>query len=264
MDQFLSGLFGAREDDNDDARRQRAADFVNRVERGNPVEDVSMEEAVQNHRSMTGSLSDGEYADAARDALSRFSPEERREFGRLLSQQTGANIQGDIDDPNEIAQVTTQLRSSGGADGLAGLLGGGDDLMSAISGLIGGGGGGAKQPETQQSGGLGDLLGNPIVKAILAAIAAAAMRKYAGGGGGSTGGGLLDGIFGGGDEPERATSPSRESRSRTRDDEGGGLLDSLFGGGDDKDDQRQDRDRGESGANDLLDDLRKKRKEEGL
>lgn len=273
MDQLFNGLFGAQDTDNDDARRQRAADFVNRVEQGDPAEGFSTEEAVQNYKSVTGGLSDSEYADAAQDALSRFSPEQRREFGQLLSQQTGANIQGDIDDPQEIAQVTTQLRSSGAGGGLAGLLGGGggDDLMSAISGLIGGGGGSAVRPGVQQAGGIGDLLRNPIVKAILGAIAAAAMRKYAGGGrGASGGGGLLDGLFGGGNEPgrqtapSRPTAPSRESRTRESDDNGGGLLDSLFGGGSDDDDRGKDRKRSEGGANDLLDDLRKKRKEEGL
>jgi hypothetical protein len=251
LDNLLSGLFGGQDNDDDDVRRQRAGDFVQRVERGNAAEDVSTKEVVQNYRNVASQLPDDEYVGAARDALSRFSPEQRREFGQILNQHTGANIQGDIDDPQEIAQITNQLRSSEGG-GLAGLLGGSgsDDLMGAISGLIGGGGGSA----TRQEGGISDLLSNPIVKSILAAIAAMAMKKYAGGGAG----GGLSGLFGGDDSPGSAQPQTPGGTTRPRDnprtsesgdnDGGGGLLDSLFGGGDDRDEASDDtrkRDRGD-------------------
>ena len=244
MDNFLSGLFGGHDDDAPEARQQRANDFVQRVEQGNPAEDVSTEEVVHNYKNVASQLPDNEYVDAAREALARFSPRQRQEFGQLLNQHTGATIHGDIDDPQEIAQITNQLRSSGGGGGLAGLLGGGgsDDLMNAISGLIGGGGGSA-QPH--QQGGMSDLLSNPVVKAIMAAIAAMAMKKYAGGAGGGFGG-----IFGGDDHPRTqaqtpaGTRPAREApRTRDHDDDGGGgIMDALFGGDDDKnDDDKRDR-----------------------
>jgi|GEM_PF-904107 len=244
MDNLLSGLFGGNNDDDDQKQAERAGDFVRRVETGAPGEGVSTAEALQNYKNVAAKLPDSEYVDAARDALAKFTPQQRQEFGQLLSSQTGVKIQGDIDSPDEIAQLTNQLRSSGGGGGLAGLLGGSggvddiigaltggnggsNDIMGALSGLLGGSGGpGGTASEGSQAAGMADLLKNPIVQAILAAIAAAAMKKYAGGGGGG-----LSGILGGGDAPA-ATAPKVAAAPKDEhDNDGGGILDALFGGG---------------------------------
>lgn len=244
MDNLLSGLFGANDDEDEQKKVERAGDFVKRVETGAPGEGVSTAEALQNYKNVASKLPDEQYVDAARDALAKFTPQQRQEFGQLLSSQTGIKIQGDIDSPDEIAQLTNQLRSTGGG-GLAGLLGGSggvddiigalsggkggsNDIMGALSGLLGGSGGASGSTNKgSQTAGMADLLKNPIVQAILAAIAAAAMKKYAGGDGGG-----LSGIFGGGDTPA-ATAPKAAAAPKKdeSDNDGGGLLDALFGGG---------------------------------
>lgn len=204
MDKVLSGLFGGKDDDSDEARTQRAGDFIQRVESGDPTEGYSTAEALQNYKQVAAKLPDDEYVSAAKEALAKFTPQQRKEFGQVLSQRTGAQIQGDIDSPEEIAQMTNQFRSSqgnplgdllGGGSGLDDILGalsggGSNDIMGAISGLLGGG---SKQGagSSSQASGIADLLKNPIVQSVLAAIAAVAMKKYAGGGGG------LSGLFGG-------------------------------------------------------------------
>lgn len=168
MDNLLSGLFGGSDDDDNNVRRQRADDFVQRVESGAPWDGITDEEAVQNYQNVAGNLSDDQYMDAARDAFERLSPDQRREFSRYLGAQGGIDVQGDIEDPNELARLTNRARSSQGG-GLAGLLGGGGggDLMGALGGLMGGG----------QSRGSG-LMSNPMVKGVLGSIAASAMRKF--------------------------------------------------------------------------------------
>lgn len=168
MDNLISGLFGGGDNDDDNTRRQRASDFVQRVEQGSPYEGFSEEEALHNYKRVSSNLSDDQYVDAARDAFERLSPDERREFSRYLQEQGAVDAQGDIDDPSELARLTNRARSNQGG-GLAGLLGGGGggDMMGALGGLMGGQG---------RSG--GGMLGNPLVKGVLGTIAASAMRKY--------------------------------------------------------------------------------------
>lgn len=244
MDKIFSGLFGGNDDDTDETRTQRAGDFIKRVESGDPTEGYSTAEALQNYRHVASKLPEDEYVSAARDALARFTPQQRQEFGQLLSQKTGANIQGDIDSPDEIAQLTNRLRSdqsnplgallggSGGLDDIIGALskGGSGGVMGGLSGLMGGSGTAANTNQGQTSG-IADLIKNPIVQAVLAAIAAAAMKRYGADGGGLSG--LFRGASGG--EVAGATSPQNpaisDPTSGPEEHSGGGLLDTLFGGG---------------------------------
>lgn len=258
MDQFLKGLYGASDNDDDQTKAAKANDFVSRVESGNKAEGYSTEEAVQNYKSVTSNLSDDEFEGIAADALRQLTPEQRREFTSVVKQEAGVDLDDNTDDPQQLAALAKQFRSgSGGMGGmLGGLLGGGsgggDDIMGMLGGLLGGGGGTAMPGGTagaSSQAGLGGLLGNPIVKMVLGLIAAEAMKRMMGGGGQSAqasrvapssgsredsggGGGFLDSIFGGGDD----------DRASGNDSGGGGLLDSLFGGGDDN----RDRDKRES------------------
>jgi hypothetical protein len=156
MDTFLRGLYGSSDDDDEQAKISKATDFVSRVESGNKAEGYSTEEAVQNYASVTRDLSDDEFQGIAADALSQLTPEQRREFNHVIKQQAGVDLDDNVDDPQELASLTKQLRSQSGGD-LGGLLGGllgggsgsggGNDIMGALGGLLGGGSqGGALAP----------------------------------------------------------------------------------------------------------------------
>lgn len=197
MDSLLGNLFG--DSGNDDERRAKAHDFVNRVESGSPTEGFSTDEALTSYHQVANNLSPQELQDATTQALERFSPEQRREFSQMLHSKAGVSG-GPTDDPRQIAQLTSQLQSQS-PDGLLGLLGGGN-LQGILGGLLGGGSGGGggavndllggllgggnrRSPSAAsgrgESGGLGDLLGSPIAQAVLASIAAMAMKKFMGG-----------------------------------------------------------------------------------
>jgi hypothetical protein len=239
MDSLLGSLFG--DSNNDDERRAKADDFVNRVESGAPTEGFSTEEALTSYDRVARNLSPQELQDAAAQALERFSPEQRREFASMLQNKAGVGGTP-TDDPRQIAQLTSQLQSQS-PDGLLGLLGGGGGLDSILGGLMGGGGqssggggmindllggllgGGDDRDQApsrssgSQQGGLGGIdLGNPIVQAILAAIAAIAMKKFMGGrdGGKETPapapGGGGGGLTGGGWQPKEATQRAQEAQ----------------------------------------------------
>jgi hypothetical protein len=249
MDQILGGLFGANDDEDEQTRVNRANDFVSRVKAGNKADGYSTEEAVKNYKSVATQLPDDEFEDVAASALSQLSPEERREFNRVVRDQAGIDLGDGADDPRQLAGLTRQLRAGGGGGLLGGLLGGGgsDDILGSLGGLLGGGSsttGGVGTGQTSQAG-IAGLLGNPIVKMVLGLIAAEAMKRFMGGGGQQTstarvtpsgsgsdrdsGGGLLDSLFGGGDDNSQA------ERDRQDNSGGGGLLDALFGGGNDDD-----------------------------
>lgn len=266
MDSLLGGLFGG---DNDDERRAKADDFVNRVESGDPTEGFSTEEALTSFSQVAGNLSPDELQDATTQALERFSPEQRREFSQLLQQSAGGGPA--TDDPRQIAQLTSQLQSQS-PDGLLGALGGGGGLDSILGGLLGGGGqssgggglldgllGGLLGGDNKDQGGSspaqagGIDLGNPIVQAILAAIAAIAMKKFMGrddspaapapgGGSGGSGGG---GLTGGGWQPKEAghraqdTQPAQGRQPAEGGQPGGGWKPKTAShtGGDDKPDR---------------------------
>jgi len=166
VDQLLGGLFGGQDNDDDELRRRRATDFVDRYERGAPYEGIDDDEVIQNYRATAGRLSPQEYEEATADAFSRLSREERRELRRRMRQQRGAQmIDDDDDDPRLMAREFSQYRQQGSDDPLGGLMGG-------LGGMFGGGGG-----STQASGSQGDLLGGPLGKAVLGGVAAFAMKK---------------------------------------------------------------------------------------
>lgn len=261
MDQFMKGLYGTTDEDDDQVRVSKATDFVSRVESGNKAEGYSTEEAVQNYKNVTSGLSDEEFESVAADALNQLTPDQRREFTHVIKEQAGIDLDDNLDDPQQLAALTKQFRSQSGGDMgglLGGLLGGGggssDDIMGMLGGLFGGGGTGgmgATGTGTTSQAGISGLLGNPIVKMVLGLIAAAAMKRMMGGGGqpaqsatirpssgsqgDSGGGGILDALFGGGDD-NPAAERSRQDRNQG-DQGGGGFLDALFGGGDDNDDK---------------------------
>lgn len=217
VDQVLSGLFGAKDDDEPEVKRSRAKDFVDRFEQGSPYEGYSTEEAVQNFRQVTKGMAPNEFEEAASQAFEKMPPEDRSQFGKLL-QQGGAKAEGGLtDNPRDLAKLTSQLHqqddsagglsslfsNSGGLGGLlGGMTGGRPDVKPSggdLGGLFGGTGGKTVDrsvAKTRSEGGLGGLLGgggsasgnlggadmgdimsNPLFKAALGGIAAMAMKK---------------------------------------------------------------------------------------
>lgn len=232
MDRILSGLYGAGDNDDDQAKVSKAKDFVSRVESGNKAEGYSAEEAVQNYSNVTQGLSDDEFENVAADALSQLTPEQRREFNRVVKQQAGVDLDDNMDDPRQLAGLTKQLRSQSGGDFgglLGGLLGGGgNNAMGALGGLLGGGntgGLGTSGAQGTSQAGISGLLSNPVVKMVLGLIAAQAMKRFMGG-----------------DDTQQTTRVTPSGGSAD-DSGGGGILDSLFGGGEDKDEKKTTVDR---------------------
>lgn len=175
MDSLLGGLFGGQDDPDDDHRRERAQDFINRYEQGPPYEGISGDEAYHNYQAVAGRLSPAELEDSASEAFERMSPEERREFARYLQERQGGQI-GDAqtDDPRRLARMTAQVQQQQ-PNGLGALFGGGG-MREMLGGALGGG-----QRRGRDDGGMGDMLNNPIAKAALGGIAAIAMKKMMGG-----------------------------------------------------------------------------------
>ncbi len=169
VDQLLGGLFGGQDDEDEPVRRRRATDFVQRYEQGPPYAGIGDDEVIQNYRATAGRLSPQEYEEAAAEAFSRLSREERRELRRRLRQQRRAErLDDDDDDPRSMARELSQYRQQGSDDPLGGLLGG-------LGGMLGGGADRSTQASGSQS--QGDLLGGPLGKAVLGGVAAFAMKK---------------------------------------------------------------------------------------
>lgn len=179
LDQLLGGLFGGQDNDDEQLRRQRASDFIDRYDRGRPYDGIGDDEVFHNYQTVAGRLSPQEYEEATADAFSRLDREERRQLRRQMRQQRGgqgAMRDDDDDDPRVMARELAQYRQQGGDDPLGGLFGGGGGLGGMVGGLLGGGG---NQPQSGGSG--GNLLSSPIGKAVMGGVAAYAMRRMMGG-----------------------------------------------------------------------------------
>jgi hypothetical protein len=142
--------------------RQDVNDFINRYQTGQPWEGISDQEAVQKYSQIATQLPPDQFRQAAEQAFSRLTPEQRAELARILQtnaqqQSVGSsavnqpNLQAQAQqDPGALAQATTQLHE--------------------------------EQPNLlQQLLGQGGALSNPIAKAALAGIAAMAAQRILGG-----------------------------------------------------------------------------------
>jgi len=161
MDQILGGLFGGNDDDDEPTRRNRADDFVQRYQTGQPWEGINGDEAAQNYRQVSRNLSPDEYEDAAREAFERMPADQRQQFGQMLQGQMGGSggSGGPVEDPRQLAGLTRQFRQQQ-PGGLESLFGGGGNDRGGNDG-----------------GGIGGMFDNPIAKAALGGVAAIAMQK---------------------------------------------------------------------------------------
>jgi hypothetical protein len=162
MDTLLKGLFGG--DDDDEQRRSRARDFVDRYETGNPWEGFSGQEAYDNYGRVSRQAPPEVYERAAEQTFNRMSPSQRSEFAQMMQQQMGGG--GRIsDDPRQLAQSVSRMQQE--KPGILESLFGGGDNRSFGSGSSGSSGG----------GGIGGLLDNPLAKVALGGIAAFAFKE---------------------------------------------------------------------------------------
>jgi len=139
-------------------------DFVDRYEQGDPSEGYSDQEVLKRYSEVSHAVPSDQYAQAAQEALSKLSPEERAEFLKMLQERAaarGVKLPGKVaSDPNDLGQVLTDLHEKPGQ--LRDILGGSD-----------------AQPQAQApaSNPIIDMLSSPQAKAVLAGIAAMVVKR---------------------------------------------------------------------------------------
>ena len=144
------------------------SDFVNRYQQGDPSEGYSDQEVLKRYGEVAHAVSPDQYAQAAQEALSKLSPEERAAFVKMLQDRAaarGVTLPRQVaPEPKDLGQVLTDLHVQPGQ--LRDLLGGG-----------------TAQPQQQASGSspIVDILTSPMAKAVLAGIAAMVVKNVMGG-----------------------------------------------------------------------------------
>jgi hypothetical protein len=145
-------------------------DFVKRYEQGDPSEGYSDQEVLKRYGEVSHAVPHDEYAQAAQEALSKLSPEERAEFLEMLQERAaarGVKLPGKAaSDPKDLGKVLTDLHEKPGQ----------------LRDILGGPGGGS-QPQQRASGSnpITDMLSSPMAKAVLAGIAAIVVKRMMGG-----------------------------------------------------------------------------------
>ena len=142
-------------------------DFVNRYEQGDPSEGYSDKEVLKRYGEVSHAVPPDRYAQAAQEALSKLSPEERAAFVKMLQERAaalGVTLSPKVaPEPKELGQVLTDLHQKPG------------QLRDML-------GGDAAQPQQQASGSspITDILSSPMAKAVLAGIAAMVVKRVVG------------------------------------------------------------------------------------
>ena len=157
LDELLSG--GQRQKD--------YGDFVKRYEQGAPSEGYSDQEVLKRYGEVSHAVPSDQYAQAAQEALSKLSPEERAAFVKMLQERAaapGIPLPRQVPpEPKDLGQVLTDLHAKPG------------QLRDML-------GGGAAQPQGQTSGlnPITDILASPMAKSVLAGIAAMVIKRAMG------------------------------------------------------------------------------------
>src|SRR5262249_12546446 len=148
-------------------RQKEYSDFVNRYEQGHPSQGYSDQEVLKRYGEVSHAVPSDQYAQAAQEALSKLSPEERAVFVKMLQDRAaarGLTLPGKVaPEPKELGQVLTDLHKKPGQ--LRDMLG-----ADAI------------QPQQQASASspITDILSSPMAKAVLAGIAAILVKRAVG------------------------------------------------------------------------------------
>ena len=133
-------------------RQKEYGDFVKRYEQGAPSEGYSDQEILKRYGEVSHAVSSDQYAQAAQEALSKLSPEERAAFVKMLHRAAarGVTLPRQVaPEPKELGKVLTDLHAKPG------------QLRDML-------GGGAAQPQGQASGSsaITDILTSPMAKAV--------------------------------------------------------------------------------------------------
>jgi len=177
MENVMKGLFGSG-GETGPAEKDKARDFVNRYEDGDPTEGYSKEEAVEYFGKVAKHAPPATMEKAVRQSVNKLNPDQRKEFATMLQQRK----EGQVDRP-----MTENQPASDNVDDIMGNLfggsggsnGGGGGLGDILGGLLGGGAStnAGTVDGGQGGGGLGDILGSSVGKAVLAGAAAFAMKE---------------------------------------------------------------------------------------
>ncbi len=147
-------------------------DFVTRYEQGHPSDGYSDQEVVDRYSQVAHAVPPDQYAQAAQEALSRLSPEERAAFVKMLQERAaarGVSLPSRVGaEPGDLGQVLSGLHQTPGR----------------LRDILGGGGGDSAVPATQAAGpnALTGLLASPLARAALAGITAMVVKKVVRGG----------------------------------------------------------------------------------
>ena len=148
-------------------RQNEYKDFVSRYEQGAPSEGYSDQEVLKRYGEVSHAVPPDQYAQAAQEALSKLSPEDRAEFLKMLQERAAARgvmLPGKVaSDPKDLGKVLTDLHEKPGQ--LRDILGPGDGQL---------------QGQASGSNPIGDMLSSPMAKAVLAGIAAKVVKRVMG------------------------------------------------------------------------------------
>jgi hypothetical protein len=148
-------------------RQEEYSNFLDRYEQGHPSQGYSDQEVLKRYGEVSHAVPPDQYAQAAQEALSKLSPEERAAFVKMLQDRAAANDVTLPDkvtpEPKDLGQVLTDLHEKPG------------QLRDML-------GGGTIRPQAQGSGSspITDILSSPIAKAVLAGIAAMVVKRVMG------------------------------------------------------------------------------------
>jgi hypothetical protein len=146
-------------------RQKEYRDFVDRYEQGNPSEGYSDQEVLKRYGDVSHAVSPDQYAQAAIEALSKLSPEERAAFVKMLQERAAAR---GVTLPTQVAPEPKEL-----GEVLTGLHGKPGQLRDILVS------GEAAEPneQAQPSNPIMDMLASPQAKAVLAGIAAMVFKR---------------------------------------------------------------------------------------
>jgi len=102
------------------------SDFVDRYEQGHPSQGYSDQEVLKWYGEVSHAVPSDHYAQAAQEALSKLSPDERAAFVKMLQDRAAARgvtlPEKVVPEPKELGQVLTDLHQKPGQ--LRDMLGG--------------------------------------------------------------------------------------------------------------------------------------------